>query len=56
MVFGIDSGKKVFRLVALDATGTIIQRAELSRDTLMAVFNTGTKALIGMETCCGCRP
>lgn len=51
--FGIDIGKKVFHVVALDAAGAVLQRAKFSRDTLMAFFDTAPKALIGMEACLG---
>lgn len=51
--FGIDIGKKVFHVVALDASGAPIQRAKFSRDTLMAFFEAAPKVLIGMEACPG---
>lgn len=51
--FGIDIGKKVFHVVALNAAGAIIQRAKLSRDTLKAFFEAAPKALIGTEACPG---
>lgn len=51
--FGIDIGKKVFHVVALDAAGAVMQRAKFSRDTLMAFFDTAPKTLIGMEACPG---
>lgn len=51
--FGIDFGKKVFHVVALDAAGTVLQRAKFSRDTLISFFDTAPKALIGMEACPG---
>ena len=51
--FGIDIGKKIFHVVALNAAGAVIQRAKFSRDTLMAFFDTAPKVLIGMEACPG---
>ena len=51
--FGIDFGKKVFHVVALNAAGAVIQRAKFSRDTLMAFFEAAPKVLIGMEACPG---
>lgn len=51
--FGIDIGKKVFHVVALNAAGAVIQRAKFSRDTLMGFFEAAPKALIGMEACPG---
>lgn len=49
--FGIDIGKTVFHVVALDASGATIQRAKFSRDTLMAFFEAAPKVLISMEAC-----
>lgn len=51
--FGIDIGKKVFHVVALNAAGAVIQRAKFSRDTLMVFFEAAPKALVGMEACPG---
>lgn len=51
--FGIDIGKKVFHVVALDASGAPIQRAKFSRDTLIAFFEPAPKVLTGMEACPG---
>jgi hypothetical protein len=51
--FGIDIGKKVFHVVALDAAGAVIQRAKFSRDTLMTFFDAAPKVQIGMEACPG---
>lgn len=51
--FGIDIGKKVFHVVALNAAGSVIQRAKFSRDTLLAFFDAAPNALIGMEACPG---
>lgn len=49
--FGIDIGKKVFHVVALNTAGTVIQRAKFSRDTLMVFFEAAPNVLIGMEAC-----
>lgn len=51
--FGIDIGKKVFHVVAVNTAGAVIQRAKFSRDTLMAFFDAAPKVLIGMEACPG---
>lgn len=48
-VFGIDIGKNVFHVAALNADGAVIQRAKFSRDTLMAFFEAAPKVLVGME-------
>lgn len=52
-VYGIDLGKKVFHLVALDAGGRPIQRAKFTRDTLLRFFASATAARVGMEACPG---
>ena len=36
--YGIDIGKHRFDVVAVDATGAVIQRAKFRRDTLLAHF------------------
>ena len=51
--FGIDIGKKVFHVVALNTAGAVIQRAKFSRDTLMVFFEAAPNVLIGMEACPG---
>ena len=51
--YGIDIGKKVFHVVALDAEGRPVQRARFARDTLLRFFATATHARIGMEACAG---
>lgn len=51
--FGIDIGKKVFHVVALNASGAVIQRSKFSRDTLMSFFEVAPKVLVGMEACPG---
>jgi hypothetical protein len=51
--FGIDIGKKVFHVVAMNAAGSVIQRTKFSRDTLMTFFEAAPRSLIGMEACPG---
>jgi len=51
--FGIDIGKKVFHVVALNAFGAVIQRSKFSRDTLMAFFEAAPRVLVGMQACPG---
>ncbi|MDP2082839.1 MAG: IS110 family transposase [Pseudotabrizicola sp.] len=53
VAFGIDIGKKVFHVVALNAAGAIIQRAKFSRDTLIGFFEIAPSAVVGMEACPG---
>lgn len=51
--YGIDIGKKVFHVVAVDAAGTPIQKARFSRETLLRLFEAADPAMIGMEACAG---
>lgn len=51
--FGIDIGKKVFHLVAVNQAGSIIQRAKFSRDSLLTFLNAAPRVRIGMEACAG---
>lgn len=50
---GIDIGKKVFHVVALDCKGQPIQRAKFSRETLLRFFEAAAHVLVGMEACSG---
>ena len=49
--YGIDIGKEVFQVVAVNRDGAVIQRAKFARDTLQSFFDLAPKALIGMEAC-----
>jgi transposase len=51
--FGIDIGKKVFHVVALNAAGEPILKTKFSRDTLSQFFAASPAVLIGMEACPG---
>ena len=51
--YGIDIGKKVFHVVAMDASGQPIQRAKFARETLLRFFEAAGPVLIGMEACAG---
>jgi transposase len=51
--YGVDIGKKVFHVVALDTEGHPIQRAKFSRETLLRFFAAADRAVIGMEACAG---
>lgn len=51
--YGIDIGKRVFHVVAVDRDGAVIQRAKFGRETLHLFFDMAPKALIGMEACPG---
>lgn len=52
-VIGIDIGKTLFHLVALDAAGAIQCKKRLSRAQLMRHMDTLPRCLVGMEACCG---
>jgi transposase len=50
---GIDIGKTVFHLVALDGSGHVVMRKRLSRPQLLRTTINLPPCLIGMEACCG---
>jgi len=50
---GIDLGKKVFHLVALNARGEVVVRKKFSRDQLLRFTANLQVSLIGMEACGG---
>jgi len=50
---GIDLGKTVFHLVALDERGAVSNRRRFSRAQLIAFTANLPACLIGMEACCG---
>ncbi|MGZ5234603.1 MAG: IS110 family transposase [Burkholderiales bacterium] len=50
---GIDLGKTIFHLVALDDHGTIVVKRKLSRKQLVSFTAKLEPALIGMEACSG---
>lgn len=51
--YGIDIGKKVFHVVAVNREVAVIPRAKFARETLHSFFDLAPKALIGMEACPG---
>jgi transposase len=51
--YGIDIGKKVFHVVAVNREGAVIQRGKFTRETLQSFFDLAPKALSGMEACPG---
>ncbi|MDB5657630.1 MAG: family transposase [Cypionkella sp.] len=51
--YGIDIGKKVFHVVAVNRDGAVIQSAKFARETLQSFFDLAPKTLIGMEACPG---
>jgi transposase len=50
---GIDLGKSIFHLVALDEHGKVVIRKKFSRTQLLAYTANLTHAVIGMEACAG---
>jgi transposase len=50
---GIDLGKTVFHLVALDASGLVVVRKRCSRTQLLAFTANLQVHVIGMEACSG---
>jgi transposase len=52
-VIGIDLGKTVFHLVALDADGRVSVKKKLSRSQLLVYTSNVSDKVIGMEACAG---
>lgn len=52
-VYGIDIGKNIFHVVALESDGTVVQRVRFRRDTLLQFFQRAAPAIVGMESCAG---
>ena len=50
---GIDLGKTVFHLVAVDARGKVVARKKCSRTQLLRFTSNLPSCLIGMEACAG---
>src|SRR3954452_1691220 len=50
---GIDIGKTVFHLVAMDEHGKVVAKKRFSRSQLLAYTANLQTCLIGMEACCG---
>jgi len=53
VTYGIDLGKSSFHVVGLDAGGSPVKRAKLTRATITRFFVNLPAALIGMEACPG---
>ena len=50
---GIDIGKTVFHLVAMDEYGKVVAKKRFSRNQLLTYTANLQTSLIGMEACCG---
>ena len=52
-VLGVDLGKNVCSVVGLDASGAVVLRRKVRRETLIALAEKLSPCMVGMEACCG---
>jgi transposase len=52
-VLGVDLGKNVCSVVGLDASGAVVMRRRVRRETLIALAEKLPRCIVGMEACCG---
>ena len=52
-VLGVDLGKNVCSVVGLDASGAVVMRRRMRRETLTALAEKLPPCVVGMEACCG---
>jgi transposase len=52
-VLGVDLGKNVCSVVGLDASGAVVMRRKVRRETLIALAEKLPPCIVGMEACCG---
>ena len=52
-VLGIDLGKNVCSVVGLDASGAVVMRRRMRRETLVGLAEKLPACVVGMEACCG---
>jgi hypothetical protein len=52
-VLGIDVGKNVCSVVGLDASGAVVMRRRMRRETLIGLAEKLPACVVGMEACCG---
>jgi transposase len=52
-VLGVDLGKNVCSVVGLDASGAVVMRRKMRRETLIALAGKPPACVVGMEACCG---
>ena len=52
-VFGVDLGKNVYSVVGLEASGAVVMRRRIRRETLIALAEKLPACVVGMEACCG---
>ena len=52
-VLGVDLGVNVCSVVGLDASGAVVMRRKVRRETLIALAEKLPPCIVGMEACCG---
>src|SRR5271170_1640952 len=52
-VLGVDLGKNVCSVVGLGASGAVVMRRKVRRETLIALAEKLPPCIVGMEACCG---
>ena len=52
-VLGIDLGKNVCSVVGPDASGAVVMRRRMRRETLIGLAEKLPACVVGMEACCG---
>ena len=52
-VLGVDRGKNVCSVVGLDASGAVVMRRKVRRETLIGLAEKLPPCVVGMEACCG---
>ena len=52
-VLGVDLGKNVCSVVGLDASGAVVMRRKIRRETLVTLAEKLPPCVVGMEACCG---
>jgi transposase len=52
-VLGVDLGKNVCSVVGMDASGAVVMRRKVRRETLIALVAKLPPCIVGMEACCG---
>ena len=52
-VLGVDLGKNICSVVGLDASGAVVMRRKVRRETLIALAEKLAPCVVGMEACCG---
>ena len=54
-MLGIDLGKNSCNLVGLDATGKVVVRRRMRRETVIAFCSKLPTCTVAMEACCGAK-